>query len=88
MIEFPSLFAEEDPEERGPGYSSDLGEAGTISSSMGDITYQYDNKNGNYVLDIDFVRGGSAEYILDADTIIELDANGGAFYNSSIRGQM
>ena len=68
--------------------NEDLDEAGTISSSMGDITYQYDKENDNYVVDIDFARGGSAEYVLDSDTILELDAKGGAFYNSSIRGQM
>jgi hypothetical protein len=66
----------------------DLGEAGTISSSMGDINYQYDEANDNYIVDISFARGGSAEYVLDSDTISELDAKGGAFYNSSIRGQM
>jgi hypothetical protein len=66
----------------------DLGEAGTISSSMGDINYQYDEENNNYVVDIEFARGGSAEYVLDSETISELDAKGGAFYNSSIRGQM
>jgi len=88
MIEFPSLFAKEDPEESGPGYSDDLGLADTISSSMGDITYEYDNATGSYEVNIIFNRGGSANYSLDADTVLELDANGGAFYNSSIRGQM
>jgi len=85
MVDIGSIM---DEPEYGSGYSDDLGEAGNIASSMGDIQYQYDNTNDNYVVDIDFVRGGSAEYILDADTVIELDANGGAFYNSSIRGSM
>ena len=69
-------------------FDPDLGEAGTISSSMGDITYQYDKANDNYVVDIDFARGGSAEYVLESETIKELDAKGGTFYNQSIRGQM
>ena len=55
---------------------------------MGQITYQYDEANENYVVDIDFALGGSAEYVLDADTVLDLEANGGKFYNKSIRGQM
>jgi len=82
------LIKELSDEEKGPGYSEDLGEADSIASSMGDITYQYDKVNDNYVVEIDFNRGGSAEYALDADTVLELDANGGTFYNQSIRGQM
>jgi hypothetical protein len=66
----------------------ELGASGNIASSMGDIEYQYDPKNDNYVVNIDFARGGSAEYALDPDTVFEFDSNGGAFYNSSIRGQM
>ena len=66
----------------------ELDEAGTISSSMGNITYQYDKANNNYVVDIDFTNGGSAEYVLDKDTVLDLEANGGKFYNKSIRGQM
>ena len=77
-----------DEPERGPGYSDDLGDAGNIASTMGDISYQYDQVSDNYELDISFNLGGSANYSLDADTVIELDANGGAFYNSSIRGSM
>ena len=72
----------------GPGYSSDLGEADIISSSMGDITYEYDKATGAYEVNINFSRGGSANYSLDADTVLELDAKGGTFYNQSIRGQM
>ena len=66
----------------------ELGASGNIASSMGNIEYQFDPKNDNYVVSIDFDRGGSAEYALDPDTVFELDSNGGAFYNSSIRGQM
>ena len=66
----------------------ELGDSGEISSSMGQITYQYDEANQNYVVDIDFALGGSAEYVLDADTVLDLEANGGKFYNKSIRGQM
>jgi hypothetical protein len=66
----------------------ELGSSGNIASSMGNIEFEYDSTNDNYVVSIDFERGGSAEYILDPDTLLELDANGGAFYNSSIRGQM
>lgn len=66
----------------------ELGDSGEISSSMGQITYQYDEANQNYVVDIDFTLGGSAEYVLDADTVLDLEANGGKFYNKSIRGQM
>ena len=66
----------------------ELGDSGEISSSMGQITYQYDEANENYVVDIDFALGGSAEYVLDADTVLDLEANGGKFYNKSIRGQM
>lgn len=69
-------------------FDPDLGEAGTISSSMGDINYEWDNKNKNYVVDIEFSRGGSAEYVLDPETVKDLDAKGGTFYNQSIRGQM
>ena len=72
----------------GPGYSDDLGFADTISSTMGDITYEYDKKADAYEVNINFNRGGSANYSLDADTVIELEANGGTFYNQSIRGQM
>ena len=64
----------------------ELGASGNIASSMGNIEYQYDPKNDNYELTIDFNRGGSASYNLDPDTVFELDSNGGAFYNSSIRG--
>ncbi len=88
MIEFPSLFNEQEPEEDRPGYSSDLGEAGRIGSSMGSISYQYDKANDNYVVDIAFIRGGSAEYVLDADTVLDFDSGGGTYYNQSIRGQM
>ena len=66
----------------------ELGDSGEISSSMGQVTYQYDEANQNYVVDIDFALGGSAEYVLDADTVLDLEANGGKFYNKSIRGQM
>jgi len=66
----------------------ELDGSGEISSSMGKITYQYDEANENYVVDIDFTNGGSAEYVLDADTVLDLEANGGKFYNRSIRGQM
>jgi hypothetical protein len=64
----------------------ELGASGSIASSMGNIEYQYDPKNDNYVVSIDFDRGGSAEYVLDPDTVFEFDSNGGAYYNSSIRG--
>lgn len=74
--------------ELGPGYSPELGEADIISSSMGDITYEYDNKTDAYEVNINFSRGGSANYSLDADTVLDLDAKGGTFYNQSIRGQM
>ena len=70
------------------GYSKELGEAGSIESSMGDIEYTYDPNNDNYNLMINFVRGGSAEYAVDADIVLDLESNGGSFYNSSIRGQM
>ena len=70
------------------GYSSELGDSGSIASSMGDITYQYDKTNDNYEVDIDFTNGGSANYSLDADTVLDLESKGGSFYNSSIRGQM
>ncbi len=66
----------------------ELGPSGNIASSMGDIEFEYDPTNDNYVVTIDFDRGGSAEYALDPDTVFEFDSNGGAFYNSSIRGQM
>ena len=66
----------------------ELGSSGEIASSMGSIQYEYDQDNDNYEVTIDFNRGGSASYSLDTDTVFELDANGGAFYNSSIRGQM
>jgi hypothetical protein len=66
----------------------ELDEAGTIGSSMGEITYQYDKASDNYVVEIDFARGGSAEYVLDKDTVLDLESNGGKFYNKSIRGQM
>jgi hypothetical protein len=88
MIEFPSLFRGQDEPEENSGYSDDLGDGGSIGSSMGDITYEYDKASGSYEVNIIFDRGGSANYSLDADTVLELDANGGAFYNSSIRGQM
>ena len=64
----------------------ELGASGNIASSMGNIEYQYDPKNDNYVVSIDFDRGGSAEYALDPDTVFEFDSGGGAYYNSSIRG--
>ena len=66
----------------------EMGPGGFISSSMGDIEFEYDPRNDNYNLTIDFNRGGSAQYVVDADTLFELDSNGGAYYNSSIRGQM
>ncbi len=70
------------------GYSDDLGEAGSIGTSMGDIDYSYDEDTGSYNVDISFARGGSANYSLDADTVQELEDKGGSYYNSSIRGQM
>lgn len=85
MLDIGSIM---DGPEHGPGYSDDLGEAGNIASSMGDIQYQYDEVSDSYELDINFARGGSANYSLDADTVLDLDANGGSFYNSSIRGSM
>ncbi len=66
----------------------ELGDSGEISSSMGEITYEYDEANQNYHVEISFALGGSAEYELDADTVLDLEANGGKFYNKSIRGQM
>jgi len=85
MVDIGSIM---DEPERGSGYSDDLGYSGEIASSMGDISYQYDEASDSYELDIGFALGGSANYSLDADTVLELDANGGAFYNSSIRGSM
>ncbi len=66
----------------------ELGASGDIASSMGDISFEYDPANDNYVVNIDFNRGGSAEYALDPDTVFEFDSGGGTYYNSSIRGQM
>ena len=83
LTSLPSVFANIDIDAM-----EELGASGNIASSMGNIEYQFDPENDNYVVSIDFDRGGSAEYALDPDTVFELDSNGGAFYNSSIRGQM
>jgi hypothetical protein len=64
----------------------EMGASGSIGSSMGDIEYQYDADSDAYEVDISFNRGGSANYQLDPDTLLEFDAGGGTYYNANIRG--
>jgi hypothetical protein len=42
----------------------DLGEAGTISSSMGDINYQYDESNDNYIVDISLTKPSITPHLI------------------------
>jgi hypothetical protein len=64
----------------------EMGASGSIGSSMGDIEYEYDPDSDAYEVDISFNRGGSANYQLDPDTLLEFDAGGGTYYNANIRG--
>lgn len=64
----------------------EMGASGSIGSSMGDIEYEYDPATDSYEVDISFNRGGSANYQLDSDTLLEFDAGGGTYYNANIRG--
>ena len=64
----------------------EMGASGSIGSSMGDIGYEYDPETDSYEVDISFNRGGSANYQLDSDTLLEFDAGGGTYYNANIRG--
>ncbi len=64
----------------------EMGASGSIGSSMGDIEYEYDPASDEYNVDINFNRGGSANYQLDPDTLLEFDAGGGIYYNANIRG--
>jgi hypothetical protein len=64
----------------------EMGASGSIGSSMGDIEYEYDPASDEYNVDINFNRGGSANYQLDPDTLLEFDAGGGTYYNANIRG--
>ena len=64
----------------------EMGASGSIGSSMGDIEYEYDPESDAYEVDINFNRGGSANYQLDSDTLLEFDAGGGTYYNANIRG--
>jgi hypothetical protein len=63
-----------------------MGSSGSIGSSMGDIEYEYDPESDSYEVDISFNRGGSANYKLDPDALLEFDAGGGTYYNANIRG--
>jgi hypothetical protein len=63
-----------------------MGASGSIGSSMGDIEYEYDPETDSYGVDINFNRGGSANYQLDPDALLEFDAGGGTYYNANIRG--
>jgi hypothetical protein len=64
----------------------EMGASGSIGSSMGDIEYEYDPDSDAYEVDISFNRGGSANYQLDSDALLEFDAGGGTYYNANIRG--
>jgi hypothetical protein len=64
----------------------EMGASGSIGSSMGDIEYEYDPDSDAYEVDINFNRGGSANYQLDPDALLEFDAGGGTYYNANIRG--
>ena len=64
----------------------EMGASGSIVSSMGDIEYEYDPDSDAYEVNISFARGGSANYQLDPDTLLEFDAGGGSYYNANIRG--
>ena len=64
----------------------EMGASGSIGSSMGDIEYECDPESDAYEVDINFNRGGSANYQLDSDTLLEFDAGGGTYYNANIRG--
>jgi hypothetical protein len=64
----------------------EMGASGSIGSSMGDIEYEYDPASDEYNVDINFNRGGSANYQLDPDSLLEFDAGGGTYYNANIRG--
>jgi hypothetical protein len=64
----------------------EMGSSGSIGSSMGDIEYEYDPDSDAYEVDISFNRGGSANYQLDPDALLEFDAGGGTYYNANIRG--
>ena len=64
----------------------EMGASGSIGSSMGDIEYEYDPETDSYEVDINFNRGGSANYQLDPDALLEFDAGGGTYYNANIRG--
>lgn len=54
--------------------------------SIGAITHEYDELNDNYIVTIDFHRGGSAEYIMDIDQLSAwLDNPTGGYYNANVR---
>ena len=57
-----------------------------FSISIGAVEAQWDEKNENYVVDISFNLGGSAEYIMDEDQLSDFESNPtGKYYNSNIR---
>ena len=55
--------------------------------SIGKVEAQWDKTNENYVVDIYFDRGGSAEYIMDQGQVESFMADPtGSYYNANIRG--
>ena len=79
----------ENPEDESSGGFEVDPEGGEFNGSIGNVQYEYDTTNDNYIVTIDFDRGGSAEYIMDIDTLSNWASEPtGDYYNSSIRGQI
>lgn len=54
--------------------------------SIGNVEAEWDETNQNYVVNIYFDRGGSAEYIMDQAELDDFVANPtGSYYNANIR---
>ena len=54
--------------------------------SIGAVEAQWDEENENYVVDISFIRGGSAEYVMDEDQLADFESTPtGKYYNKNIR---
>ena len=68
-------------------FNPDMGEAGTIDlGSLGQASYEYDSKQGNYVVNISFKStGDTAEYILGGNELSDLNDNGAKYYNDNLR---
>ena len=68
------------------GYNITMAEDKAFPISIGAVEAQWDETNENYVVDISFNRGGSAEYVMDEDQLSDFESNpSGSYYNANIR---